>query len=144
MMKSSLLFILTILVLILAACGASAGNDSLEISDVWARPGLADGNGAVYFLIDNSTGEEDTLISASSDIAQAVEIHISMMDGEVMQMKPQHEVSIPVGKTEFKPGGLHVMLIGLHDDLNTGDNFQITLKFQTAGEEILEVTVKKP
>jgi len=143
-MKTPLLFILTIILLILAACGTSAGNDSVEINGIWARPGLADGNGAVYFLIDNSTGKEDTLISASSDIAQAVEIHKSIMDGEVMQMMPQHEVSIPVGKTEFKPGGLHVMLIGLHTDLNPGDNFQITLKFKMAGEVTLEVTVREP
>lgn len=116
----------------------------MQVNDIWARPSLAEGNGAAYFMIENLTNEEDILISASSDIAQAVEIHKSMLDGEIMQMMPQHEVSIPVGRTEFKPGGLHVMLIGLYDDLNIGDSFNITLKFQLAGEETFAVTVRKP
>jgi len=144
MLKTLSLVAIAISILFLAACAAPAGNDSLEINDIWARPSLAEGNGVVYFLIDNSTGENDILLSASSDIAQAVEIHMSMMDNEVMKMMPQHEVSIPVGKTEFKPGGLHIMLIGLNDDLNAGDNFQITLNFQHAGAETLSVTVRNP
>jgi len=144
MLKTLSLFAIAISILFLAACAAPAGNDSLEINDIWARPSLAEGNGVVYFLIDNLTEKEDILLSVSSDIAQAVEIHMSMMDGEIMQMMPQHEISIPVGRTEFKPGGLHVMLIGLHDDLSIGDSFNITLKFQLAGEETFAVTVRNP
>ena len=144
MFKTYSFVLILILTLFLAACAAPAGSDSLEINDIWARPGLAEGNSAVYFLIDNLTSEEDILISASSDIAQAVEIHMSMMDGEIMQMMQQHELSIPIGKTEFKPGGLHVMLIGLHNDLNADDSFNIKLKFQHAGEKSLDVTVKIP
>lgn len=144
-MKKNLIFLISaVLTVFLTACKAPAGNDSLQVNDIWARPSLAEGNGAAYFMIENLTNEEDILISASSDIAQAVEIHKSMLDGEIMQMMPQHEVSIPVGRTEFKPGGLHVMLIGLYDDLNIGDSFNITLKFQLAGEETFAVTVRKP
>jgi len=144
MLKTYSFVLILILTLFLAACAAPAGNASLEINDIWARPGLAEGNSAVYFLIDNLTSEEDILISASNDIAQHVEIHMSMMDGEIMQMMQQHELSIPIGKTEFKPRGLHVMLIGLHNDLNAGDSFNIKLKFQHAGEITLDVTVKIP
>ena len=142
--KAPLLFLFVTLALILAACGTPEESDTLQINDIWARPGFAASNSAVYFEIDNSTSEADTLLSASSDIAQAVELHMSMMDAGVMKMMQQHDVPLPVGQTEFKPGGLHVMLIGLNDDLNTGDTFDLTLEFQLAGEKTYTVTVKEP
>ena len=53
--------------------------DRLSIEDIWARPGNQDANSAVYFIVENSTGEIDTLLSAESDIAIVVELHESMM-----------------------------------------------------------------
>ena len=130
-------------VLLLTAC-APAGHGQLQVSDVWARPSLASGNSAVYFVIENRTDSDDTLLSASSDIASAVEMHMTSMEGDNMQMMPQEEVSIETGKTVFQPGGLHVMLVGLNQDLNPGDKFLLKLNFATAGELILDVTVNEP
>jgi len=130
-------------VLLLPAC-APAASGQLQVSDVWARPGLAGGNSAVYFVIENGTDSTDTLLSASSDIASAVELHMTSMEGDNMQMMPQEEVPVETGKTEFQPGGLHVMLVGLNQDLNPGDKFLLRLNFATAGEMILDVTVSEP
>jgi copper(I)-binding protein len=44
----------------------------------WARPTAAGGNAAVYFALHNATGHDDALLSASSDVAAAGEIHQSM------------------------------------------------------------------
>jgi copper(I)-binding protein len=66
------------------------------------------------------------------------------MQGDVMQMK--QVLSMPVkGKEsiEFAPGGLHVMLIGLKQDLKTGDQFQITLQFKDHEEITLTVPVQE-
>ena len=140
MFKVRLVVVVLVVAVFLAACG---GEKSVQVSNIWARPGLAGGNSAVYFVIDNSTAGEDVLLSASSDVAQAVELHMSMMEGDAMQMKMQQYVPIPAGKTEFKPGGLHVMLIGLNSDLNIGDSFTVILNFETAGEQALTVMVKE-
>ncbi len=140
MFKVRLLIVFAIAVM-LTACG---GSQALQVTDVWARPGLVDGNSAVYFVIDNSMGEEDTLLAVSSDVAQAVEMHMSMMDGDTVQMVQQQDVAISIGKTEFKPGGLHVMLIGLHNNLSPGESFFILFSFQSAGEQTLLVTVSEP
>jgi copper(I)-binding protein len=129
-----------VLALLLAACGAS-GSGELQVKDAWARPGLADGNSAIFFVIVNP-GEADTLLSASSEVADAVELHMTMMQDGNMQMAHQMNVPAPTGETVFKPGGLHVMLIGLKDDLKTGDTFTVTLAFEKAGERTLTVTVK--
>ena len=142
MFKARLYFIFVALALTLAACGAS-GSGELGINDVWARPGLAEGNSAVFFVIDNP-GAEDFLLSASSDVAGAVELHKTIMEDGNMKMVHQMNVPVPTGETAFKPGDLHVMLIGLKDELNPGDTFTLMLKFETAGEKILTVVVREP
>ncbi|HEB64165.1 MAG TPA: copper chaperone PCu(A)C [Chloroflexi bacterium] len=131
------------LVLVLTACG---GSKSLTVQNVWARPGVGGQNSAVYFVIDNPGGQADNLLDASSDIADAVELHKSEM-GDNGEMKMIHQEKIPVpakGQVEFKPGGFHVMLIGLKRDLNPGDTFQVTLHFEKAGDITLDVPVKQP
>jgi len=129
------------LLLTLAGCG-TAKTSALKVSDVWARPGLAGGNSAIFFVIDNP-GSTDRLLSADSEAADAVELHKTVMQDGAMQMMHQMDVPVPTGETIFKPGDLHVMLIGLKDDLKTGDTFTVMLKFEQAGEQELTVTVKE-
>lgn len=142
MFKVRYLVVFSVLIALLVACAPTGGQ--LQVSDVWARPGLAGGNSAIYFVITNDTGGTDSLLSASSDVAGAVELHMTTMQDGNMQMEQQQEVPVEAGKTEFQPGGLHVMLIGLNKDLNPGDTFSITLEFATAGALLLEVTVSEP
>ena len=128
-------------ILLLSACDTATG---ITVKDAWARPAAQGGNGAVYFLVRNHSASADELVGVTSDIAEAVEMHESKMDGDVMQMK--QVMSIPVkGKEsiEFAPGGLHVMLIGLRQELKVGDEFQITLQFQGQGDLTLTVPVQE-
>jgi copper(I)-binding protein len=123
--------------LLLSACSTATG---IEVSNAWARPAAQGGNGAVYFLLENHSASADELTGVSSDIGEAVEMHESKMEGDVMQM--QQVISLPLeGKSivEFAPGGYHVMLIGLKQDLKVGDTFEITLQFN--GYEDITLTV---
>jgi len=142
MSKVRLSFFFTILAVVLAAC-AAAGSGELQVNDIWARPGLAGGNGAIFFVIDNP-GAADLLLSASSDVAEAVELHKTVMQDGNMQMVQQMNVPVPTGETVFKPGDLHVMLIGLKNELKAGDTFSVTLNFEKTGEKTLSVTVREP
>jgi len=135
-------FVFSSLAFLLVACGMG-GSGELGVSDVWARPGLAEGNSAVFFVIDNPGGE-DILLSASSTVAGATEMHKTIMENGTMTMVPQMNVPVPTGETAFEPGDLHVMLIGLHKDLNPGDEFTVTLHFEKAGEKTLKTIVKEP
>lgn len=133
----------TMAVLLLGACAPAATD--IEASNVWARTGMADGTSAVYLILVNGTTADDELLSASSDIAAAVEIHKSQLgpNGE-MQMIPQESVPLAAGaKVVFKPGGLHVMLIGLKQELKVGDQFEVTLHFKNHADIILKVIIKE-
>ncbi|GAB4523399.1 MAG: hypothetical protein Fur0018_06170 [Anaerolineales bacterium] len=142
MKRIDLVFGLFITIL-LAACGGN--NASPTVRDAWARPADSGQNSAVYFVIENP-GAADTLTGVSGDVAEAVEMHRSVMadDGT---MKMEHQMSIPVpakGSLEFKPGGYHVMLITLKRTLAVGDTFQVVLHFQNTGDIPIEVTVRQP
>lgn len=122
---------------LLSACSASAG---IEVSKAWMRPAAQGGNGAAYFLIQNRSDSADELTGVSSEVAGAVELHESRMEGDVMQM--HHAMSVPIdGNTslEFAPGGWHVMFIVLNRDLNVGDQVELTLHFRD--HEDITVTV---
>ena len=99
---------------------------------------------AIYFTIHNNGNHDDELISASSDVADAVELHKSEMENGVMTMQPVQSVPVAVGGTvEFNPGSFHVMLIGMRRDLNVGDHFEVTLNFKVAGAIKVEVEVQQ-
>ncbi len=157
-------------VFILAACAPAAvssepivSQNGIEVSDPWVRAaamkedmgeGMQDDNqgdmhgGAVtgaFMLIKNTGSQDDMLISASSDVAMDVQIHETTMADGVMSMAEVPGVKIPAdGVTELKPGGYHVMLIGLKQELKVGDTVTIVLTFQNAGDISLEVPVKMP
>ena len=113
------------------------------MKNAWARPGATGDNGAVYLVIENGTAQEDQLLSAQTDIATAVELHLSQMQGDHMSMHRQEQVVLPAGEAvEFSPGGLHIMLVGLQRDLKVSETFEVKLQFEHAGEKTITVTVK--
>ncbi|MCU0490707.1 MAG: copper chaperone PCu(A)C [Chloroflexaceae bacterium] len=105
------------------------------------------GGGAVsaaYFTIANSSGTADALVRAASDVAETVELHTVEMQNDVMQMRPVNQIDIPArGEVELKPGGFHVMLIGLKRDLKVGDTVNLTLTLQNAGTLNVAATVRQ-
>lgn len=141
--NKKLIALLLLATLLVSACGSSSAE--LAVRDAWARPALTGENGAAYFVIENGTASDDTLLSVSSEIASTTEVHMSMGDDNgVMSMQMQESVVVPAkDKVEFKPGGLHVMFIGLTQDLKVGDTFTLTLNFEKAGEVVLQVEAKE-
>ena len=75
--------------------------------------------------------------------ARVVELHTHVREGEVMRMRPVTDIPVPAGQTvELRPGGLHVMLIGLTGPLQQGSRVPLTLRFERAGEVQVELTVE--
>lgn len=129
---------------LVVAGAALAQTSRLEVSDAWARatPGKAE-NGAAYLTIQSPTA--DRLVSASSPVAKKAELHTMSMAGMVMQMRPLAAVNIPAGQpVALKPGGVHIMLLGLQQPLQEGQSFPLTLTFDKAGTRVVTVAVEKP
>jgi hypothetical protein len=137
--------------LLLMALAAPASAHEIKLGDLliihpWSRatPGQAP-NGAVFMKIENLGQTEDKLLSASSDAAGMADIHEHVMEGDVAQMRPVDFVPLPAqATTELKPGGYHIMLMGLKEPLKEFDTFQLTLTFEKAGSIEVEVQVEAP
>jgi periplasmic copper chaperone A len=140
--KILILFVIFLLTLTLGACIAS--NQPIKISQSWARA-AAEGNSACYFIVE-SRGSEDYLLSADSNIAARIEIHRSMMmEDDMMKMEKIERLELlPEVPVVFEPGGYHIMLIDLHAPLVAGEEFQVTLQFENAGEIKINVPIKNP
>ena len=138
-----LLVLILISVIFTSACAQA---QPVTVENAWARPTLSGDNGAVYFEIYNPGQREETLLGASSQVAEKAEIHESAMDSAgTMSMHPMHGVAVPAGETIlFEPGSLHVMLVSLNRNFQVGDTFQLTLTFENSGEQIIDVKVKQP
>lgn len=137
----TLLFALVSL-MIMSGCTAS---ETMKISSPWARPGKMDGNSAAYFMLENNTKVDDRLVGAESSVAETSELHMTKMDAEnKMMMMPQEFIALPAeGKVNFEPGGYHVMLLNLKNDLQVGETIKMTLSFEKAGKIVLDVPVKE-
>lgn len=146
MKRCTLLLALLVLGLtVLSACQSGAPG-TMSIDDVWVRAAPAGENSAIYFVINNEAGEEDRLLSVEFDKAEVVELHLSKMDAAGnMAMEHQESVDVPKGQqVSFQPGGLHVMLMNLQEDLTEGQELDIVLHFEKAGDVTAKASVRAP
>jgi periplasmic copper chaperone A len=129
----------------LVAVGAAlAQTAQLEVATAWARatPAKAE-NGVAFLTIRSPTA--DRLLSVSSPAAKKAELHTMEMSGVVMKMRPLASLDIPAGQpVTLKPGGEHIMLLGLNGPLHEGQSFPLTLTFENAGAREVTVVVEKP
>jgi copper(I)-binding protein len=110
---------------------------SLEIGAPWSRATPKGASvGAGYLTIKNTGTAPDRLIGGTSDVAEEIELHEMRMDNGIMRMRQvKGGLEIKPGETvEFKPGGAHLMLVGLKKPLKEGDHIKATLEFEKAGK----------
>lgn len=139
-----------LLAVTLAAAGLAAHAHGFQLGPIsighpYARttvPGQPTGGG---FLKLENKGADDRLVAASAAVSAAVELHMMKMEGDVMRMRQVDAIELPSGQTvELKPGGFHIMFIGLKAPLKAGDQFPLKLKFEKAGEITVDVKVEAP
>ena len=163
-----LMLLAAVLVLFVAATActqappAPAASQGISAQNVWARSAKMMGsmpmegdsnqmqhggaNSAVYMVLANGGAAADRLVAAQADVSNAIEIHETKMEGDVMRMaQVEGGIEVPAGgQVELRPGGLHVMLIGLTRDLNVGDKFPLTLEFASGATLTVEAEVRQP
>lgn len=120
---------------------ALAAQAQTTVKDPWVRGTVATQKASGAFMRITSAGG-GKLVAASSPVAGVVEVHEMMMDGNVMKMRAVPSLELPAGKTvELKPGGYHVMLMDLKQQLKAGETVPLTLTIEgkDGKREMLEV-----
>lgn len=139
-----------VIAIIVVAAGAAVGaqahehvQGSLTIVHPWSRATAPSQKaGGVYLKIQNAGGQPDRLIGIETDMADAASLHATTRDGDIVIMRPvEGGVEVPAnGEVELAPGGQHVMLFGLHQQLIKEATIALTLIFERAGRfEIVAV-----
>ena len=111
----------------------------LEIGPAWSRAtpqGAA--NGAAFMTIRNTGMADDRLVGVDLEGGKRTEVHETTSVDGIMRMRQIGEIIIPAGATvELKPGGLHIMVMGLEKPVEAGSVVKGTLVFEKAGRVVV-------
>lgn len=99
-----------------------------------------------YVTIVNHGAIDDRLIGVSADFAQRSELHtMEHVDGVMKMREMPNGAPLPAGgELILKPGGMHLMFMGVDHALAPGTMKSVTLHFENAGEMTVKAHVKKP
>jgi copper(I)-binding protein len=116
----------------------------VTVQDPWVRATVPQQKATGLFASVTSA-KGGRVVAASSPVADVVEIHEMAMDNQVMRMRAIAALELPAGKAvELKPGGFHVMLMGLKQQVKEGDTVPVTLVVEGADGKRENVDVKAP
>lgn len=131
--------------LLLLAAPLAMASKAIDVMHPYARavpPGQS--NSAIFMMLKSNSPLPVSLVKAQSSVADNVELHAHMVDNGVMKMRQVSEITVPGnGSIKLQPGGYHIMLIGLKQDLNEGDKVRVRLYFSNNSMSVIDLPVKK-
>ena len=135
------------LALTLAALGFCAvASAQVRITEPWVRGTVPQQKASGLFMQIDAV-QDVRLLGGSSPVAGVVEVHEMAMEGDIMKMRAlKNGLEIARGRTlSLKPGGYHVMLLDLKQQLKAGDSVSVTLTFEdVASKKQFTQEVKAP
>ena len=132
------------LVLTAALLATAASHAQVTVKDAWIRATVPQQQATGAFM-QLSAAKDTKLVAASSPLTPVVEVHEMAMKDNVMTMRQIPGLDLPAGKTvELKPGGYHVMLMDLKQQVKEGDTVPLTLTFEAKDGKRDTVDVKVP
>jgi len=125
-----------LLVLFALPISSHAQQSDIAISGEWARPIIIAGRpGSAYFHIENNGSEADKLVSVTSSVSPRVELHEHTMKDGIMKMGQVMAIEVPAGgSVDLEPGGYHIMIFESTRKYGAGEEIDLTLTFEKAGE----------
>jgi len=124
-------------------CGCMVFNATAEVTvkDAWVRGTVPSQTTTGAFMTITSS-EDAKLVGASTPIAKMTEIHQSTMKDGVAHMHEAQSVALPAGKpVELKPGGYHLMIMGVTKPVAKGEKipFQLTIEDRSGKKTKVDV-----
>jgi copper(I)-binding protein len=124
---------------------ATPAADAVSVVDPYVRavpPGQP--NSAAFMQLQNKSADNHAIVKAESPVAKIVELHTHIMEGGVMKMRQVKQIEVPAqGSTRLKPGGFHVMFIGLKSELKPGQSVPVTLIYEDGSKTTIQAQVRK-
>ncbi len=129
----------------LLPAAAAAQAPQVQVAQPWARASAGAGRSTAVYLTLRAAGAADRLIGATTPVAGMAMLHESFQDHGIARMRMVEGLDLPAGMTvTLKPGGLHIMLTGLKQQLARGGSFPLTLHFANSPPVTVTVPVLAP
>lgn len=124
-------------------CGAlaTAASAQVAVQDAWVRATVPQQKATGAFM-QLTAAQDSRLVSVRSNVAALVELHEMTIQDGVMKMREIPGLALPAGKAvDLKPGGYHVMMMNLKQQMKAGDSVPLTLVFEdkTGKRDTVEV-----
>jgi periplasmic copper chaperone A len=127
---------------LLALAASTSFAADLDVKAPWVRGTVAGQKATGAFMELRSAGGV-AIVGASSPVAGITEVHEMKMDGGVMRMRPLPRLELPAGQmVNLAPGGYHVMLLDLKQQLKKGDLVPLTLRVEGKDKKVETIEVK--
>jgi len=121
---------------------ASASGFSVEDAYIRAMPPGRTAT-AAYLSLSNNSDRDCSIIGGSTDIAAKLEIHQQLNSDGMMKMRPVAAVTVAAGETLlFRPGGFHLMLLGVEAELVPGESHPLSLLTEDCGTVEMTAVVR--
>ena len=136
----------TLSALLLSCClPLSALAEGLRWDNAWVRsmpPGTE--VAAAYGRVTNDGDQTVVITAISSSVGEVAQIHDVIADGDQRRMVQLDAVSLAAGEsTEFKPGGQHIMLLGVTTPPPEGSLVKLCLLTTNNAESCTSVPVQR-
>ncbi|MEU4703028.1 copper chaperone PCu(A)C [Nonomuraea dietziae] len=117
-----------------ATSAATGATGAVSITDPWVKTAKKGMSAAFGTLVNNSDAEV-TVVSGSSPLSPKIELHEVVESGGKMVMRPKEGgfVIPPRGTHELQPGGDHIMLMDLAQEVKPGAEIAFTLTLKDGG-----------
>lgn len=128
--------------LLLASAARAQG---VTVHDAWVREPMGGRNvTGAFAIVENPTATPRSIVAASSDVSDKVELHEMKNEGGKMSMAMVKKVDVPAkGRLELKPGSFHVMLFDVKKKLTDGEKIKLTLTLDDGSKVETEAQVRK-
>jgi len=126
----------------LFACSPAEETGPVEtVENAWIRLPAVDGRPAAAYFTLNGGEADDTLLAVDSERVATIELHETIMEGEMMRMQPIMSTDLPAGETEvFEPGGRHAMLFGIDPEITPGTLLSLNFRFDSGRDVTVDAT----
>ena len=129
---------------ILALSCSALYAQTVDIQGAWVRATVAQQKATGAFMRLESA-QDTKLVGASSPLTATVEVHEMLMQDNVMKMREVPAIEVPAGKpVDLKPGGYHIMLMNLQQQVKAGDDIPLALVFEDKDGKRTTVNVQAP
>lgn len=134
----------TLLSTLVSAAFILPAHAQVTVKDPWVRATVSAQKATGAFM-QITSAQDARLVEAKSPVGGVVEVHEMTMDKGVMRMRAVKALDLPAGKSvELKPGGYHIMLMDLKQQMKEGDTVPLSLVVEGKDKKRTTIEVKAP